>query len=152
MRIILPKNYKFVYFWDYTDEFDNINPTLKLNLLYKSSHGNKFDGTYDSIGTVNAVPADRIRGKYETHSFLFPKFRKKGLGTLMYAKAISLLLSKGYKIQSSEFPSGAAQRVWKSKSLKKYFDITTVKVNRKYYNGFDTIYVPSQKKRSNAKK
>lgn len=56
----------------------------------------------------------------------------------MYAKAIQFALQNGWKVRSSECPSDDAKRVWKGKTLRKYFSIKTKKYlpNR----AFDSFY------------
>ena len=73
------------------------------------------------IGTVNL---EKIRtGYYATHSYLQSEYRNKGLGVLLYAKAIQYALRKGWKVQSSGASSEMAAKVWKSRTIRKYFTI-----------------------------
>ncbi len=60
-------------------------------------------------------------GVFDTHSWLHESLRGKGLGALIYAKAIHFCHTKGFKVRSSGGSSRDAQRVWKSKTLRKFF-------------------------------
>lgn len=80
---------------------------------------------YDSINPSNYIGSIQLErlsdNKYITHSSLNEAYRGKGLGTLMYAKAIQFCMDKGFKVSSSNSPSYYAQRVWESKSIRKFF-------------------------------
>jgi len=76
---------------------------------------------------------------YRTHSSLDKIYRGKGLGTLMYAAAIQYALDRGHKVRSSGHTSLNAQRVWKSKGLRKYFKIRFVR-HPQYTPEFDVWY------------
>lgn len=80
-----------------------------------------FRGHLDPIGHIELM---RDYGKtYETHSNLDAAYHDQGLGALMYAKAIEWCLIRGYRCKSSGYPSEYAQRVWRGKTIRKYFDI-----------------------------
>jgi GNAT superfamily N-acetyltransferase len=64
---------------------------------------------------------------YTTHSFLDDRYHGKGLGVLMYARAIQWCLDNGFQVKSSGNSSLKARRVWKSKSLRELFNIKTHK-------------------------
>jgi len=84
------------------------------------------------IGHVNLI---RVReGYYETHSDLDDEFHGKGLGALMYARAIQHALEKGWRVQSSGSSSSEAQRVWRGKTIRKYFSIKLKKGDDPYYD------------------
>lgn len=89
--------------------------------LYNSFYrrGTKFRR---GIGYILLIWEKRL-GAFDTHSYLNDDFRERGLGTLMYSKAIQWCLSRGFPVCSSSSPSPLAQRVWKSKSLNKLFKI-----------------------------
>ncbi len=73
-----------------------------------------------NIGFVNLIPKGK---ELATHSWLSSNYRNKGLGVLMYARAIQYALENKKRIRSSGESSGDAQRVWKSKTLRKFFRI-----------------------------
>lgn len=73
-------------------------------------------------------------GCYSTHSWLNEKYQNKGFGALMYAKAIQWGLEQGYRIRSSGMSSEKALRVWRGKTLLKWFDIK-VRKGRNHYSG-----------------
>lgn len=77
----------------------------------------------EEVGYVDLVMTiDRF---WETHSALDALEQGKGLGVLMYAKAISVGLKHGRQIvKSSARPSAQAIRVWKSRRLNNVYDIT----------------------------
>ena len=67
----------------------------------------------------------------ETHSYLEPKYRRTGLGTILYAYAINFCLQNKLKISSSTEPSSKAERVWRSKKLNRLFNIKE-NLNKEY--------------------
>lgn len=75
------------------------------------------------IGRVNLVKDDSK--SYETHSSLDAAYHGRGLGALMYARAIQWCLTNGYRVKSSGASSESAQRVWRGKTLRKHFRIRT---------------------------
>lgn len=98
------------------------------------------------IGEVRLV---KVLNKeaYETHSSLDQEYWGKGLGTKLYAKAIQWGMKNGLKVRSSVAPSTYAQRVWNSKSLRKYFKIRS---GRDYYGCWYVIGT-NIKRKSNVK-
>ena len=74
------------------------------------------------IGSVSLV-RDPDNGFFRTHALLSYDYHHRGLGVLMYAKAIQWALSHGERVSSSGRSSDMARRLWKSKSLRKYFMI-----------------------------
>lgn len=117
MRIRLPKGYSFkvVQYNDYWD-----GNKISIRLLYGKNH--------TLVGYVDLVPEYNTGRSLETHSYLAPKHRNKKLGVLMYAKAIQWCHTHKKPVKSSGSSSEDAQRVWKSKTLRKFFTI------RKSYN------------------
>lgn len=94
-------------------------------------------GTYYAVGNVELVQTGN-KG-FATHSNLDPEYWNRGLGTLIYAKAIAWALNHGYKVQSSGGSSDMAKRVWSGRGLRQLFDIQ--KRTRKYtYNTNETWY------------
>jgi GNAT superfamily N-acetyltransferase len=86
----------------------------------------------DDTMPIGGIELERDgRNRYITHSSLVDEYRKQGLGTLMYAKAIKWCHDHGYRVGSSSGPSDMAQRVWNGKGLRKYFRIRKYK-NREY--------------------
>ncbi len=73
------------------------------------------------IGHINLI---RIRKNvYATHSWLSDVYRNRGLGALMYSKAIQWCHDHGHKVRSSGSSSGDATRVWTGKTIRKFFRI-----------------------------
>jgi len=60
---------------------------------------------------------------YETHSYLEDDYHHRGLGALLYARAIQHALEKGWGVRSSGSSSDDAQRVWRGKTIRKFFSI-----------------------------
>jgi GNAT superfamily N-acetyltransferase len=90
-----------------------------------------YDITKSSWHDIGRVVLERGIGKvFETHSDLEDKYRGKGLGTLLYSKAIAWALNNGFKVKSSGDSSDMAQRVWEGKGLRKHFNIR--KINKKH--------------------
>lgn len=85
---------------------------------------------------------------FATHSRLEDAYHGKGLGAIMYAKAIQWCLDNGYKVRSSGSPSEYAQRVWGGSSLRRYFSIRQIQ-NGSYYKTWSVL---KQKKKQAAKK
>jgi GNAT superfamily N-acetyltransferase len=119
IRIRLPKKYSFkvVKYHDYWD-----GDKISIRLLYGKNH--------TRVGYVDLMADFYGRGhrSLETHSYLDPKHRGKKLGALMYAKAIQWCHENNRPVRSSGSSSEDAQRVWKGKTLRKFFNI------RKSYN------------------
>lgn len=93
----------------------------QIDIVYCKVFDNKMDGRR-SIGDVQL---ERAEGKtFVTHSELDRNYHNKGLGTLIYAKAIAWALNHGYKVRSSGDSSEMAKRVWNGRGLRKYFKIT----------------------------
>lgn len=108
-RIRAPKGFEFNIIRP-TDPDDNVTVELRLK------NGGK------RIGSVELEKS--LRGKfYSTHSYLDVEFREQKLGTLMYARAIKWCLDNNFKPRSSGYSSDDAERVWESRSLRKYFRI-----------------------------
>lgn len=121
-RIKAPKGFEFKVIVP-TDLDDNVLVELRLK------KGGK---------RVGAVELEKsYRGKfYSTHSNLNIEFRNQKLGALMYAKAIAWCLQNGFKPRSSGYSSDAAERVWQSKTLRKYFKIRCYKNTSMYRTWF----------------
>lgn len=96
---------------------------------------------YSTVSTLEVgwIGLSLVRsGYYETHSTLAPQYRNQGLGALLYARAIQHCLEKGWRVQSSGASSDEAQRVWKGKTIRKYFSIRLKK--DKANSSFDKWY------------
>lgn len=84
-----------------------------------------FDMNMDPSHSIGDVLLEREDSKtFVTHSELDSFYRNKGLGTLIYAKAIAWAINHGYKVRSSGDSSDMAKRVWNGRGLRKYFKIT----------------------------
>jgi GNAT superfamily N-acetyltransferase len=84
------------------------------------------------IGHVSLI---KVReGYFETHSSLNNEFHGKGLGALLYARAIQYALDIGWGVRSSGQSSELAQRVWRGKTIRKYFSIKLQKGEDSYYD------------------
>lgn len=64
-------------------------------------------------------------GRYETHSNLDSKYHGRGYGAKLYARAIQWCLENGHSVRSSGSSSEEAQRVWRGKTIRKFFRIRT---------------------------
>jgi GNAT superfamily N-acetyltransferase len=80
---------------------------------------------------------------YVTHSYLDLEYRSKGLGTLLYARAIKWCFDNGYKCRSSYSSSWLAKNVWEGQHIKKFFHIKKRKINNAF--GGKVAYFPSIK-------
>lgn len=91
--------------------------------LYKGEH---FISLYNSISNrkIGSICLEPYGTKtFCTHSSLDVEYRGQGLGALMYARAIQWCLDNGYKVRSSGSSSNDAERVWRSKSIRKNFSL-----------------------------
>lgn len=84
-----------------------------------------------AIGRVSLVQDTYSKGFWRTHSSLNPEYHNKGLGVLLYARGIQWVLEHKHRVSSSGSSSEMARRLWKSKSIRKYFHIKQKK--SKYY-------------------
>ena len=145
----LPRGYKFLIIEGQFDEYYNgvrghLNNDVEVRLL----HGKKCIGRID----LQCDGGRRLKKRiYTTHSFLSTKYRNKGLGARMYAKAIAWCLARGYKVQSYYSPSTKAQRVWKGKYLASKFTITPKK-KRYWYGSSEFTWTATLKNKLRNKK
>lgn len=95
---------------------------------------------YHKVKTTRKIGSVRLYyqgdNEFETHSDLSSSYRNKGLGALMYARAIAWCLERGYKVRSSGASSSDARRVWKGKTLRKLFVIKTEKYENHYGDSY----------------
>lgn len=113
VKIRAPHGYFFSVAKDrYEGKLESVTIELRL-----SKHRDQI------VGTVALCHYDDIW--YETHSDLNPEHHGKGLGTLLYAKAIQWGTKHGLKVRSSGCSSSMALRVWRGKTLRKYCKVRT---------------------------
>lgn len=124
MRLSTPTGIRSTF--EKVPNWDNKYPNVSITLFDLKS--NIRIGYLDLERTYN--------NKYITHSSLDPKYRGKGIGLFMYIKALRWCLKNNHRVTSSGGTSSDAQRVWRSKTLRKHF---TIKV--KYISGQPTWYV-----------
>lgn len=121
-KISPPKNFKFkvhniksqYHSYEFRIELWNTRKSLRVGYieLERNPYSRKIlrDGKW-------------VRPKaFTTHSNLLEEYRGRGLGTLLYAKAIEHCLKRGWKVSSTS-PSEWAQNVWESRGLRKFFSI-----------------------------
>ena len=98
------------------------------------------------IGSVELVRRNYSSGEnspnnvFETHSSLDKEYHNKGLGALMYARAIQWCLANGYGVRSSCAPSAMAFNVWEGQTLRKHFRICYKKLE------YDNVYYAYRKR------
>lgn|ERR1035437_4849118 len=146
IKIQAPKGFTFNIYQCH-DDYDN---TVNVQLITKVKVGKVY--IPKEIGYVHLEKDydHDSRGKefYRTHSFLAKDYRGKKLGVILYAKAIQWCLENKFRVSSSGSSSDDARRVWKSKTLRKYFKIRRRANWRPYYSinrsrhgdKFDTWY------------
>lgn len=107
---------------------------VRVSLVHK--------GNNQKIGTIRLYKQED--NLWKTHSDLNFRYRNRGFGAKLYARAIQYCLVHGYRISSSGASSEDAQRVWRGKTIRKYFRIKTKHFT---YNGqkeidhkYDTFY------------
>ncbi len=98
-----------------------------------------------AIGTVSLYKDTYSDNFWRTHASLNSEYHNKGLGTLLYARAIQWALEHGYRVSSSGRSSEMARRMWKSKSIRKFFRIKqgksqAGKKNPEYGDRYDRWY------------
>ena len=76
-----------------------------------------------SIGYIHLY---KIGNSMETHSSLLLKYRRKGYGAKLYAKAIDWAIGNGYGAISSTSASEDAKRVWNGSYLKNRFSVKKI--------------------------
>lgn len=97
-------------------------PAKKLLTMRVSTYDGGFRVSLSNkMGYVNIVRT--LPGDFETHSWLDPTLRGKGLGVKAYGRAIEYCLKHGHSIKSSNNPSDEAVRVWQSKRLREKYRI-----------------------------
>lgn len=96
-------------------ESDSVILPIAPAIIIKLFHGTEEVGYVELVATRD--------GAWETHSLLDEEFRGRGLGILMYAKAIDVVLRRGQVVRSSHLPSADATRTWKSERLNELFKI-----------------------------
>lgn len=96
--------------------------TFKIRKPYETVMVKLYDKLTDKeVGHVSLV---KLKGKsYATHSWLHQDYHHKGLGTLMYARAIQWCHEHGFLARSSGHSSDMAKRVWNSKSIRQFYAI-----------------------------
>jgi len=108
--------------------------TVYVTLLHR--------GNNKKIGAVRLYKQDD--GTWETHSDLDFRYRNRGFGARLYARAIQYCLVNGYRVRSSGGSSEDAQRVWRGKTIRKYFRIKTKHFlfsgQKKHDPEYDTFY------------
>lgn len=106
-------------------KYDNIVVSVVCRLTDMSKEYDNYAGN---------VELERVNDgdTFITHSNLRYEYHGKGLGTLLYAKAIAWAFDHGFKVRSSGSSSSMAKRVWESKGLRKHFNIRKIyrKANR----------------------
>jgi hypothetical protein len=129
-RIRLPKGYHFQI-------SDNIKTggNVYIDLMRKTMVYNKVRNIRIGYVTLSPIESENL---CKTHSTLNYEYHDRGLGVLMYARAIQWALAHGYKVWSSGQSSTNAKRVWKSKRLRQYFSVRKIKPDKKMYVQDDT--------------
>lgn len=97
------------------------NHGISFRMLKKNSTGRYIQ----NIGKICLEYVYWDKEYVETH---FPKmvpykYRNKRIGIYLYSYAIDYAIENGLRISSSVQTSDAAKRVWKSKLLRKYYNI-----------------------------
>jgi GNAT superfamily N-acetyltransferase len=107
-----PTGYLLTVYKDYTDYYFRLLKKMPRSTLY------------EEVGSAHLEKDYGTAKKYTTHcEGINRKYRRKGLGTLLYATMIDFALKKKWKVGSSYSPSTEARRVWKGKHLNSYFQI-----------------------------
>lgn len=110
-----------IYFFDKNKEYLPGNHIGSIQL----DGGDNFK--YDSCTGEYSLIKNIKKPTYRTHSTLSEAYHGKGIGILMYAKAIQLALKLGFTVKSSGQSSSKAKRVWSSKGLRRFYRVRKVK-------------------------
>lgn len=89
----------------------------------------KQDKKWYDVGEITLNKMFDVKTKswfYETHSNILPEFQGQGFGIYLYSLAAEEAEEKKIPIMSSCRPSIMAQRLWRSKRLRNYFNIQIV--------------------------
>lgn len=120
-----------------------------------NTYDNRIESVYCELVTHPAgeyagnVELERLNhSTFITHANLRYPYHNKGLGTMLYAKAIAWAFNHGFKVRSSGDSSSMAKRVWEGKGLRKYFNIRKLYVKSNRLIAEETWY-PSRKRKSN---
>ena len=116
IRVRAPNGFRVLYYKTY---YNKKIVHVECQLL-----DTKRNPYFTDIGHVELVRISE--NSFVTHSELNDQYWGKGLGTLLYSKAIAWCLNNGYKVCSTDCASKMAQRVWKSKGLRVHFDIQKI--------------------------
>ncbi len=121
----IPVGYLITINKDYNDYYFRLIKKMPRSTLYEQVGSAHLEKTYGKVKT------------YTTHcEGVNKKYRRKGLGTLLYATMIDYALKKKCKVGSSYSPSTEARRVWNGKHMNSYFQIKKNKANTYgYYDG-----------------
>lgn len=127
-RIALPKGYRFeIIHGMFNSNSNGTRGCLDNTVDVRLWHNTK------CIGHVQLAPDYRTDKRkklsYTTHSYLSPRYRNKGLGARIYARALVWCLARKYAVHSYHSPSTEAQRVWKGKYLSSKFKLTPRKID-----------------------
>ncbi len=98
--------------------------------LYKKNRKSqvpKFEDDKNFIGRLSLHWTGKL---WETHSKIKDQFKDKGLGIYLYSLGADWCARRNKPLYSSRLTSLEAQRVWKSKRLRKKYQITKLTNNR----------------------
>lgn len=99
-----------------------------------------YDRSKKTITPIGYVELERrTNNTFVTHSGLDIEYRNRGLGTLLYSKAIAWAHNNGFKVRSSGNSSELASLVWKSRGLRKHFRIRRY-IRNEYGRDAETWY------------
>lgn len=144
IKIRAPRGFKFKiekqFYYEDQDPFNYLSharPKDKRRKYPETVNVLLINSTTGEI--VGNIDLERFKNRYVTHSDLQDQFHNKGIGIIMYAKAIQWCHKNGYKVSSSGSSSLEAQRLWASRRLRKWFKI----VKRNYKGIWDSRPEPT---------
>lgn len=127
---------------------------FRISTKYGYIYVQLLDKKNQEVGHVNLhkyYPYAKEPKRVATHSWLHSDLRGKGIGTLIYSKAIEWGLKHGYKVRSSGSSSDEAERVWNGKGIRQHFSIRRRTTSEQGYVS-DTWYAYVKGTKKNQKK
>jgi GNAT superfamily N-acetyltransferase len=155
-RIKLPKDYSFSFSSNVGNFCNCSYEKIELKKC-KCKHDYFFYIKYrgNQVGSIHleyqngGIDSDISVRRWITHSNIQYDHRNKGLGVLLYSRAIEFAHKNKIKLGSYPWSSNDAKRVWESKRLRKRFIIRKYCIRDNYNNDGEVYY--AYKKNNKAK-
>lgn len=80
------------------------------------------NASFKKVGTLTLFPINKTT--YETHSYLNSSLRSKRIGLWMYCLGADWCKINNFQLKSSDGYSKEAECLWRSNTLRKYYNVT----------------------------